>query len=256
MDKYLKGYEVTFLFDIRTSCKIKFFDCHLTKPWVAYVTQNNVFALWDYHRKICLKTFNTSILDPSPSDSSVISLSSKSTDLKNLRFLDKETLCWLYPTSQPTSEKEADILSSFNRSSIIFHNEQKIVFYDYVTDHSDVISSVMLEGKTVKCISVMSQQYLLIGCGDGLIKVFDIVAWSMMKTLKGYHTKTVTSIISFKQNLMTRPKFIASSSDGLMGCWGVDSESGPAFKFLMLKKGKPVTLCIFVILIGVDIYSC
>lgn len=246
MDKYLKGYDVNFLFDIRTSCKIKFFDYHVTKPWVAYVTQNNVFALWDYQRKICIKTFTTSILDPSPNDNPLISLSTKSNDLKYLKFLDKETLYWLYASSQPTSEKENDILSSFNKNSVIFHNEQKIVFYDYVTDQSEMINSVTLEGKLVKCISIMNHQYLIIGCGDGFIKIFDMISWSMAKTLKGYHTKTITSMISFKQNIMTRPRFIVSSSDGLMACWGVDSESAPSFKFLMLKKGKPVKVFIII----------
>lgn len=239
MDKFIKGYEVTFLFDIRTSCKIKFFDIHVTKPWVAYVTQNNVFALWDYQRKICVKTFTTSILDPNP-DNAMISLSTKSNDLKNLKFLDKEMLHWLYSSSQPTSEKEHEILSSFNRNSIIFYNDQKIVFYDYVTDNSEIIGPTILENKTVKCISIMSHQYLIIGCGEGFIKIFDMIAWNIAKTLKGYHAKSINSIISFRQNSINRPKFIASSIDGLMGCWGVDLDSAPAFKFLMLKKGKPV----------------
>ena len=240
MDKYLKGYEVTFLFDIRTSCKIKFFDYHVTKPWVAYVTQNNVFALWDYQRKICIKTFTTSILEPSPTENLMISLSSKSNDLKNLRFLDKETLYWLYLSSQPTTEKENDILSSFNRNSIIFYNEQKIVFYDYVTDHTELISPAILDNKTVKCLSIMSHQYLIIGCGEGFIKIFDMSSWTIAKTLKGYHAKSINLMIAFKQNLINRPKFIVSSTDGLMACWSIELESSPAFKFLMIKKGKPV----------------
>ena len=244
MDKYLKGYEVTFLFDIRTSCKIKFFDYHVTKPWVAYVTHNNVFALWDYQRKICIKTFTTSILDPPLTDNLMISLSTKSNDLKNLKFLDKEVLNWLYISSQPTSEKDIDILSSFNRNSIIFYNEQKIVFYDYVTDHSDIITAIMLDNKTVKCISILNPQFLVIGCTDGFIKIFDMSIWAMSKTLKGYHAKTVNLLISFKQNLTNKPKFIASSTDGLLACWGPDNESSPVFKFLMNKKGRTVYLYI------------
>lgn len=240
MDKYLKGYEVNFLFDIRTSCKIKSFDYHITKPWVAYVTQNNIFALWDYQRKICLKSFVTSILDPAPNDNIMISLSGKSNDLKNLKFLDKEILYWLYPSSQPILEKENDILASFNKNAIIFFNEQKIVFYDYVTDHTDIIGPSILENKSVKCISIMNHQYLLIGCVDGFIKIFDMVAWTLAKTLKGYHTKSINFIKSYKQNLINRPKFIVSSNDGLMACWTIDLENAPAFKFVMQKKGKQV----------------
>lgn len=240
MDKYLKGYEVNFVFDIRTDCKIKFFDYHITKPWIAYVTQNNIFALWDYQRKICIKSFTTTILDPAPNDNLMISLSGKSNDLKNLKFLDKETLHWLYPSSQPITGKELDILDSFTRNNIIFFNEQKIVFYNYVTDQSDIVGPSVLDNKSIKCISVMNYQYLLIGCVDGLIKVFDMVTWTLAKTLKGYHTKSINCIKSFKQNLINRTKFIVASTDGLMACWGVELDNNPAFKFTMLKKGKQV----------------
>ena len=57
--------------------------------------------------------------------------------------------------------------------------------------------------------------------------------------MKGYHTKTINYMISYKQNQINRPRLIISSVDGLLACWNVDTD-GPAFKFLMNKKGKQV----------------
>lgn len=239
MEKLIKTYDFSFLFDIRTTCKIKAFDYHCIKPWVIYITNNNVFALWDYERKICLKTFNTSILDPNSNENLMISLTSRNSELKGIKFLDKETIYWLFPTCQPYSEKDFELIKSFNKNWIIFYSEQKVIFYDYVTDQTEILSNMMLENKTIKTINIIDQHYLIIGCGDGSLKLFDLISWSFTKTFKNYHTKGIGFVHCYREGAGQKARFIVSSGEGLLACWNADVET-PIFKFLMIKKGKPV----------------
>jgi WD40 repeat protein len=232
MEKYLKGYEVNFYFDIRTSCKIRYFDYHVTKPWVGYITENNIFSLWDYKSKVCLKTFGTGTLD--------VGESSKAVAIKVVKFLDQDTLYWLFPSSQPVLSKDEEIYRRFKSNWIIFLSDSKIFFYDYITDQTEVITPILLEGKNAKSLSIIDHQFLAVGCSDGSIKIFDVVNWNFTKTVKGYHVKPINYIIAYKQNQVNRPRVIVSSVDGLLACWNVDTD-GPAFKFLMNKKGKQVT---------------
>ena len=239
MDKWLQSYDFTFLFDIRTSCKIKMIDLHIVKPWITYITVNNIFALWDYSRKICLKTFNTSILDPNSNDNLIVSLTSKSTEIRNLRFLDKETIFWQFPTSQPYPLKDIETMKNFNKNWIIFHNEQKIIFYDYVTDQTEILGQLAMENKTIKTVNVLDFNFIAVGCGDGSIKIFNIANWNFIKTLKGYHIKPINFVTVFQDIAGGKGKMIGSSQDGLIACWSSESEI-PICKFLMIKKGKPV----------------
>lgn len=63
MNQFLPGVQVNYLFDIRTSCKIKIIEYHPTKPWICYITNNNIFSLWDYEKKACIRAFNTNYID-------------------------------------------------------------------------------------------------------------------------------------------------------------------------------------------------
>jgi hypothetical protein len=44
-------------FDFRNA-RIKTLVLHCTHTWLAYITHNNVFSLWNYQHKIILKSFN------------------------------------------------------------------------------------------------------------------------------------------------------------------------------------------------------
>ena len=39
MEKYLKNIDIEFDFEINANLKFKFFDYHVTKPWIACLTQ-------------------------------------------------------------------------------------------------------------------------------------------------------------------------------------------------------------------------
>lgn len=71
------------------------------------------------------------------------------------------------------------------------------------------------------------------------MKIFDVQQWAIIKTIKGYHSKTVNWIVPYKQNESERPRIIATSLDSLMACWNVDIGQStietPSFKFLMKK---------------------
>lgn len=45
--------------------------------------------------------------------------------------------------------------------------------------------------------------------------------------MKTSHTKSITNIISFKLYLEQRPKFIASSADGMLILWNIESIDNP-----------------------------
>ncbi len=78
------------------------FDYHPTKPWICYISQNNIFSLWDYSRKVCLKTFHTSFID--------LIDQNKNLEIKILKFYDANTLLWLFPNSLALTEKEEETL--------------------------------------------------------------------------------------------------------------------------------------------------
>jgi len=62
-----------------------------------------------------------------------------------------------------------------------------------------------------------------------------------MKSIRGYHTKAITWLISYCQNINEMPRVITvSAQDGLMACWNVDTlvhsnqipdPANPSFKF-------------------------
>jgi hypothetical protein len=56
-------YDFQFVFDIRATSRIKLIDYHSTRPWICYASHNNYISLWDYSRKICVKSFSSSLLD-------------------------------------------------------------------------------------------------------------------------------------------------------------------------------------------------
>ncbi len=69
-----------------------------------------------------------------------------------------------------------------------------------------------------------------------------------IKNIRGYHTKPINWMIAYCQNANEAPRIItASSQDGLMACWNVDTllhahqipdPAIPSFKFLMQKGSK------------------
>lgn len=73
------------------------------------------------------------------------------------------------------------------------------------------------------------------------MKVIDLKQKTVVKVMKGYHQKSITSMLSYKQNQVDRPRLIVSSQDGTLACWNADTAlETPAFKFLMSKKGRQV----------------
>jgi len=99
MEQYLPQNEVEYVFDIKTQCKIKLIAAHPTKPWVCFFTVNKVFQLWDWERRICLKTFGSSQMDSGEP--------AKALEVKSLLFVDQDSLLSL-PQSQGFAMTEAE----------------------------------------------------------------------------------------------------------------------------------------------------
>jgi WD40 repeat protein len=94
--------------------------------------------------------------------------------------------------------------------------------YDYQTYLTKVITEKDLDFKSIKKVEIVADDSLCIAMSDGPMKIFDIQQWAIIKTIKGYHTKTVNWMLPYKQNENERPRIIAVSGDSLMACWNVD----------------------------------
>ncbi|KAL4511824.1 hypothetical protein ABPG72_012669 [Tetrahymena utriculariae] len=232
MEQYLEKLDAEWLFEVKIQCQIKCIDYHMTKPWIAYSTSNNVVQIWDYERKICIKSMHSYTID--------IIDHSKSMDIKGLKFLDAETLQWMFPSNSLLTPEYEEIIKKFSNHWLIIYSESKIFFYDYILDNYKAISPQDLEQKSVKIIQAIDYQYIAVGCGDGSIKIFDISQWVFSKTMREVHSKAVNFIIPYKQDQSSRPRLIVSSLDGNISCWNVDSNTDiPSFKlYFMNKKGK------------------
>lgn len=74
-------------FEVKMGCSVRCLDWHATRPWVVFATSNSVVQLWDYERKICLKSMSSASIDTLEH--------SKSTEVRSVKFLDAEALHWM-----------------------------------------------------------------------------------------------------------------------------------------------------------------
>lgn len=229
MKEFGKKLEMSVFVDLR-STKTKVIDYHLTRPYVAFCNINNGFSVWDYDQQICLKSFNANIFESRDMTKQII--------IKDIKFFDKETLSLLFPYEEPEYIPD-DRMFLLKNSWIIIIAETKIFFYDYICEKMETVTPVMLDNKIPRCVEFVDMRFIAIGCSDGNIKILDTVSWTVPKTLRGYHQKTITNLIAYRQSDGGRNKLFAASADGTLACWSIDSDS-PAFKFQMLKGGKAV----------------
>lgn len=176
MEQYLDRVDIEWAFEVKMQSAVRNMDYHNTKPWVVYSTINNVVQLWDYERKICLKSLHSSTIDTVDH--------SKNMEIRSVRFLDADTLKWMFPLGNTLDHSSRHSDHRFPHQWIIITAETKIFFYDYVADTSRVITSAELDSKYVRVVQAIDAQYLAIGCSDGSIKIFDITSWTFTKTMK------------------------------------------------------------------------
>jgi len=223
-----KNLDTHFFLELKSPNKVKIFDYHLTKPLIAYVNVNNVLAIWDWERKTCLKCFSTAAIESKDL--------SKTVTVKSIKFLDKDILNALFPGEPFDSEAPF-----YAGTWLIVVAESKIYFYDYVSEKNETISISQLDGKQPRCVEPVDMKHLAVGCTDGYVKNFDLGAWATVKTLKGFHHKTVYNMMGYKQGDNSKNRLVVSGSDGTLACWNVEGEE-ILFKFGMLKSGKQVEI--------------
>lgn len=231
MKQHLKKYETNIPFEVKSNMKIKLFDYHLTKPLLAYVSSNNNFALWDYERKTCLRSFNANVFEAKDL--------SKTVTIRQIKFFDKSILESMNRMSVDNQAFEVDKYHAINFNWLVFLAEAKIYFYNYVAEKSESISALMLDNKIPRCFEVVNDQYMAIGCSDGSLKVFEFSTWKVIKTFRSFHTKSINAILTIKNPKDDSPMLIVSSNDGLMTGWKLENDT-PTTRFVMLKHGKAI----------------
>ena len=66
-------------------------------------------------------------------------------------------------------------------------------------------------------IEIVDSSYLAIGCHDGSIRIWDCEEWQVIKVFqRGSHTKAVTHLLSFSNNLRQRPLLLSAGNDGVI----------------------------------------
>ena len=231
MQSFLKKFEVSISFEVKAPIKIKILEHHVCKPLIAYISQNNILSVWDYDKKTCLKSFNCNALESKDLSKNVV--------IKQIKFYDKDTLSTLYPLDPKNIQAEYEKFTTFRYQWLIIMSDSKMYFYDYISEKIEVVSPLLLDNKTPRCLDIIDSQYIAVGCNDGIIKIFDITVWNFTKTLRGYHQKYITHLITYKPKPHLKPLLIAASNDGLMALWNPQTEI-IVCKFGMLYKGKPV----------------
>lgn len=105
------------LFNINSNlpCKIRLVALHPGKEWVALISTNNTFSLWNYRHKILIKSFSCNTLDDL-----------KTVDIRQMVFFDRLSLP--YPAKRPTA------------STLIFVGNSRLYLYDYLTDNIKVVN--------------------------------------------------------------------------------------------------------------------
>lgn len=100
------------IFELNTSqgSRIKQISMHPIKDWIGIINENNTFSLWNYQEKILIKSFSCNTLDDN-----------KQVEIREVVFYDKYSLCL-----------GEDCRSMKN--NIIFVTNNKLIFYDYITD--------------------------------------------------------------------------------------------------------------------------
>lgn len=213
--------QIKLAYELRGATRIKTFAVHPVFSWVGLITTSNVFWLVDYASGMTLKCFNCSTLDEM-----------RPTEVREILF-------WDVHTCRPLSNSKEPRVKNW----IVFCCDRKIFFYNYLSYLTKVITEKDLDFKSVKKAEIVSEDSLCLAMSDGPMKIFDVQQWCIVKTIKGYHSKTVNWILPYKQNESERPRIVAASSDSLMACWNVDlgtaTIEAPSFKFLM-KKNKAV----------------
>ena len=174
--------ELTPIFDLKYTSKIKVISYHPTKPLFAYINGGTTINIWDYERTTCLRCFSTSNLESRDL--------SKTLTIKDIMFFDKDLLAAKFPNS--SVDVLADEKTFYKDSWLICIGESKVYFYDYVCEKMQRIEANDLEGRPPCCLEIVDPTTLAVGTSDGLIKIFDILNWNFTKSLRGFHTKLIT----------------------------------------------------------------
>lgn len=165
-------------YELKGATRIKTFAVHPVFTWVGLVTTTNVFWLVDYASGTTLKCFNCCTLDDM-----------RPTEVREIFFWDAHTLKSL------TNGKEVK-----PKNWVVFCCDRRIFFYNYLTYLTKAITEKELDFKSIKKAEIIAEDSLCLALSDGPMKIFDVQQWAIVKTIKGYHSKTVNWILPYKQN--------------------------------------------------------
>ena len=210
------------LYHFDTTASIVASDLHPTSPWILTANEGGAIVLWDYTRQAALRQWHSIGLDPGYHAGL----------LQNVFFYDTEVLRWKWLNAGSSGDIEAFEGKKERRNWVAVLCDNKIVLLDYVTMDVTVVRQEAFEERWLTAMEIVDSNYFAVGCSDGSIRLYDIANSKVIKVFpRGAHTKAVTILRTFSQNIRQRPLLLAAGLCGAVTVWNLDtSDDMPAYR--------------------------
>ena len=112
-------------------------------------------------------------------------------------------------------------------------------FYDFANSRYELFIDNFLEGKAITDCQIIDYNLLAFACADNVVRVYDIEALAIVKTIRKYDKLELLKIKCLRQDFSVDesgwPLLVVIYSNGEKICWNLETEK-IAFKFISLTK--------------------
>jgi len=88
------------------------------------------------------------------------------------------------------------LLSFHSNSRIMIVADTAVIFYDFVAQSGDIITSAELDGKTPSYAEFVGEHLCAIGCSDGVIRIWSCDGGKVIKKLEAHARGEITFLKS------------------------------------------------------------
>lgn len=115
--------------------------------------------------------------------------------------------------------------------------EQRSFVFDYVSCALKELDHALFDGKPPACAEVFSHENVIaFGSDDGVIRLFDCMAWKVDKKLTGGHNKPIVKLYSHYEDGHTF--LVSASEDGMFCKWFFGADGAVALDSRSETKGS------------------